>query len=76
MTPSKAWRKKASRAPYAGYSRWYAGTRARVEARAPLEQAEELWRALEEIREGRGSPQELAWMYALLPNSCRAVIRL
>jgi hypothetical protein len=30
--------------------------RARVEARAALEQAEELWRALEEIREGRGLP--------------------
>jgi hypothetical protein len=28
---------------------WYAGTRARVEARATLEQAEELGRVLEEV---------------------------
>jgi hypothetical protein len=28
---------------------WYAGTRARVEARATLEQAEELGRVLEEL---------------------------
>jgi hypothetical protein len=33
---------------------WYAGTRARVEAKATLEQAEELRRVLEEVGEQLG----------------------
>ena len=33
---------------------WYAGTRARVEARATLQQAEELKRVLEELGERLG----------------------
>jgi hypothetical protein len=33
---------------------WYAGTRARVEARAALEQADELRRVLDELDEGAG----------------------
>jgi hypothetical protein len=35
-------------------SAWYAGTRAKVEARAALEQAEERGRALEELGERLG----------------------
>jgi hypothetical protein len=62
----------------------YAGTRARVEARVALEQAEELWRVLDELGErlgewGQGeghSPCRSLPGYALLPSSGRAVIQV
>jgi hypothetical protein len=56
MTPWKAWRKRVGRAPYAGLRRLvHRGTRTRVEARAALEQAEEVGGVIEEIESDCGT---------------------
>jgi hypothetical protein len=52
--PSPRWPRllnPAGASPTQDTAAWYAGTRAKVEARATLGRAEDLWRVLEDVRE-------------------------